>query len=101
MSIHPINFMGNNDIAVIYKMRNMNNLTTYCNYQNNQKLINYKLLKTGGNDPTMSKAMRYSKYVNNASGQRVFYPQYVEALMNSINPPTNNVNSSSYKGATC
>ena len=41
----------------------INNLTKMCDCLNGQKLINYKIAKTGGNDPSISKAMRYSQYV--------------------------------------
>jgi hypothetical protein len=45
------------------KINKINNLTKMCNCSNAQKLINYNQLKTGGNDPSISKAMRYSQYV--------------------------------------
>lgn len=43
----------------------MNNLIRYCNCKNNEKLITYNQLKTGGNDPTMTKAMKISNYARN------------------------------------
>lgn len=46
-------------------MPNMNNLIRYCNCKNNEKLITYNQLKTGGNDPTMTKAMKISNYSRN------------------------------------
>jgi hypothetical protein len=34
-----------------------------CDCLNGEKLIQYNKLKTGGNDPSISKAMRYATYV--------------------------------------
>jgi hypothetical protein len=41
----------------------MNNLIRYCNRKNDEKLINYKQLKTEGNNPSITKAMRFSNIV--------------------------------------
>lgn len=43
----------------------MNNLIRYCNCKNNEKLITYNQLKTGGNDPSMTKAMKIANYAKN------------------------------------
>lgn len=64
----------------------MNNLTTLCDYLNGQKLINYNLLKTGGNDPSMTKAMKYSTYVKNSRSQSISKP------VNNTNPQNNQYN---------
>lgn len=40
-----------------------NNLSKMCDCLNGEKLIQYNKLKTGGNDPSISKAMRYATYV--------------------------------------
>lgn len=45
-----------------------NDLQKYCEYQNCQKQVVYSQVKTGGNDPSISKRMRYSQYVRNFSG---------------------------------
>ena len=42
---------------------NMNNLITYCNEKTCEKNILYNKLKTGTNDPSLSKAMQYSQYL--------------------------------------
>jgi len=55
---------------------NLNNLTTYCNTVNNKKLIRYNKLVTGGNDPSISKAMRYSQYVKTTRTSSVTASQY-------------------------
>jgi hypothetical protein len=44
----------------------MNNLIAYCNRKNDEKLITYKQLKTEGNDPTMTKAMKIANYARNS-----------------------------------
>ena len=41
-----------------------NDLQKYCEYQNCQKQVLYNKLKTGGNDASISKRMRYAQYVN-------------------------------------
>ena len=41
----------------------MNNIITYCNAKTCEKNIEYNKLKTGTNDPSLSKAMRYSQYL--------------------------------------
>jgi hypothetical protein len=58
----------------------INDLKKMCDCLNGQKLIDYKLAKTGGNDPTLSKAMRYSQYVKNSRSQNVSYTQYYNFL---------------------
>jgi len=40
----------------------------------NKNCIQYNTLKTGGNDPSISKAMRYSQLVNNYSYRNVETP---------------------------
>ena len=47
-----------------------------CDCLNGQKLIDYKKVKTGANDPTLTKAMRYSQYVKYSRSQNVSYTQY-------------------------
>jgi hypothetical protein len=41
-----------------------NDLQKYCAYQNCQKQVLYKKLKTGGNDVSISRRMRYAQTVN-------------------------------------
>ena len=41
-----------------------NDLQKYCEYQNCQKQVLYKKLKTGGNDASISCRMRYAQTVN-------------------------------------
>ena len=66
---------------------NLNNLTTYCNTVNNKKLIQYNKLVTGGNDPSISKAMRYSQYVKYSKTRaNISYTQYYNLLGS---PPPN------------
>ena len=48
---------------VMYGARS-NDLQKYCEYQNCQKQVLYKKLKTGGNDASISKRMRYAQYVH-------------------------------------
>ena len=48
---------------VMYGAR-CNDLQKYCAYQNCQKQVLYKKLKTGGNDVSISRRMRYSQTVN-------------------------------------
>ena len=45
-----------------------NDLKKYCEWANCQKQVAYSQVKTGGNDPSISKRMRYSQYVRNYSG---------------------------------
>lgn len=58
----------------------INDLKKMCDCLNGQKLIDYKKVKTGGNDPTLSKAMQYSQYVKNSRSQNVSYTQYYNFL---------------------
>ena len=44
-----------------------NDLQKYCEWANCQKQVTYNRLKTSSNDPSVSKRMRYSQYVNSAS----------------------------------
>jgi hypothetical protein len=57
--------------------------------------VSFKLINTSGNEPKISKAMRFSQYVNNTKGfknvQRMSYAQYVEKygpLEFPLVPPT-------------
>lgn len=59
---------------------NLNNLTTYCNTVNNKKLIQYNKLVTSGNNPSISKAMRYSQYVKSSKTMQVTINQYYNML---------------------
>jgi hypothetical protein len=42
----------------------MNDITKYCACISAQKAAEYKQLKTGGNDPSISQRMRYSQRIN-------------------------------------
>ena len=59
---------------------NLNNLTTYCNTVNNKKLIQYNKLVTSGNDPSISKAMRFSQYVKSSKTKQVTISQYYNMM---------------------
>ena len=59
---------------------NLNNLTTYCNTVNNKKLIQYNKMVTSGNDPSISKAMRYSQYVKSSKTKQVTISQYYNMM---------------------
>jgi uncharacterized protein (DUF1697 family) len=72
----------------------MNNIIKYCQ---NIPLVKYSKLVTGGNDPTITTRMKYSKYVNNSRPSRLvsvpinytnqtnlFIEQYI-LLHNNIN----------------
>lgn len=48
---------------VMYGARS-NDLQKYCEYQSCQKQVLYNKLKTGGNDASISKRMRYAQTVN-------------------------------------
>ena len=43
----------------------MESLIRYCNCKKNEKLIAYNQLKTGGNDPTLTKTMKTAYYAKN------------------------------------
>ena len=58
----------------------INNLSKMCDCLNGQKLINYNKVKTGGNDPTISKAMAYSQYIRTSQSKSVSYTQYYSFL---------------------
>jgi hypothetical protein len=47
----------------------INNLKKMCDCLNGEKLVIYNQLKTGGNDPTITKAMQYSTYVKTSRSQ--------------------------------
>ncbi len=49
--------------SVMY-WKNSNDLQKYCAYQNCQKQVLYKNLKTGGNDTSISCRMKYAQTVN-------------------------------------
>lgn len=52
-------------------MNSMNNIDEICRQQNCTN-IQYNKLVTSGNDPSITKAMRYSQYVQNANPKRVY-----------------------------
>jgi hypothetical protein len=56
----------------------------YTSYGNNGCLVNYKkMVSSGGNDPTISKAMRYSQYVRSSRSQPVSYSQYSQMFLHT------------------
>ena len=57
---------------------NLNNLTKLCDYLNGQKVIEYNKLKTGMNDPKLSKAMQYSSYIKTSRSRSIIYNQNVQ-----------------------
>uniref|UniRef100_A0A6C0I582 Uncharacterized protein n=1 Tax=viral metagenome TaxID=1070528 RepID=A0A6C0I582_9ZZZZ len=44
----------------------MFNIFDYCNKKKCMQKVEYNKLATGGNEPRMTKAMRYAQYVRNA-----------------------------------
>lgn len=48
----------------------MNNIFKFCEKKKCERLVQYNKLKTGGNDPNMSKNMLYAQSVNNYSSSR-------------------------------
>ena len=51
------------DYMYIIKMPRMFSIIKFCQEKECQRQIEYKQLKTGGNDPSISNKMRYSQYV--------------------------------------
>ena len=62
--------------------KNVFDIIKYCNEKNCEK-AKYAKLVTGGNDPSITKAMKYSQYVNNSKSGSVLYK------VNNPDPPTN------------
>ena len=58
----------------------INNLKKMCDCLNNEKLIIYNKLKTGGNDPTVTKAMQFSAYIKSSRSKNIMYTQYYQSL---------------------
>ena len=58
----------------------VNNLSKMCDCLNGQKQIEYKKVKTEGNDPTISKAMQFSAYIKNSRSRNIMYAQYHQSL---------------------
>ena len=56
MSSHPVCSNSN-------QLCNFNDLVKYCGCRSAMKLVTYKKLKTGINDPAISQRMRYSQIV--------------------------------------
>ena len=67
-------------------MPNMFDIVRSCELQKQQKQqnlcgpVNYSKLVTGGNDPSISKAMRYSQYVQNAKPHTEYATSAAERL---------------------
>ena len=57
---------------------NMNNIIKYCNCKQNVANIGYNKKVTGGNDPRISKRMRYSQLINSSTPKTVNYRKYIE-----------------------
>lgn len=55
----------------------MDNIMKYCQQKKCSQTIEYNKLVTSGNNPSISKRMRYSQYVNNTNPNKIYYPQYV------------------------
>ena len=55
-------------------------LKQMCDCLNNEKLIIYNKLKTGGNDPTVTKAMQFSAYIKSSRSKNIMYTQYYQSL---------------------
>ena len=58
----------------------INDLKKMCDCLNGQKLIDYKQVKTGANDPTLTNAMRFSAYIKNSRSRNIMYTQYYQSL---------------------
>jgi len=69
----------------------MNNIMKYCQNQKCLQTIEYNKLKTSGNDPSVTKRMRYSQYVNTIQPRTLSYAKYVELYgipqQKPYNPP--------------
>jgi predicted GIY-YIG superfamily endonuclease len=44
-------------------------LKKYCEQANCKKMVIYSQVKTGGNDPSISKKMQYARYVRGPTGK--------------------------------
>jgi len=44
-----------------------NDLDKYCAYQNCQKQVQYNKLKTGVNDPSITRRMKFARRINDAN----------------------------------
>jgi len=53
------------DLVENLQLARTNNIQKYCSIANCLKQIQYVPLQTGGNDPSITKAMRFSQYVRN------------------------------------
>ena len=53
-------------------MPTMFDIVKSCDQKNTCVPVNYSKIVTGGNDPRMTKSMRYAQYVNNAKPKKVF-----------------------------
>jgi hypothetical protein len=54
----------------------MNTIMQYCQNKQCEKVIGYNKLKTASNDPSISKKMRYSQYVNQTPYRTVSYTTF-------------------------
>jgi len=57
-----------------------NNITTYCNAQQNFNNIAYLKAKSSGNDPTISKAMRYAEYVRSHKSTPIINYKFIKPI---------------------
>jgi len=57
-------------------MPGLNNLIQYCNCQRAKQAAEYIQVKTGGNDPTISKRMLYSQYIKSSRSRQVMYKDW-------------------------
>ena len=54
----------------------MNNLIQFCNCQRAKHAAEYKQVKTGANDPTISRRMLYSQYIRSSRSRQVMYSDW-------------------------
>jgi hypothetical protein len=52
----------------MFRMQYSNDLQKYCEQSKCRQLIEYTKVKTGGNDPSISKKMQYARYVRGSTG---------------------------------
>lgn len=65
-------------------MYTMFNIIRYCEAQKNNKCVNnYSNLKTAGNDPSITKKMRYSQISRNGKYKTITRRQEIEPSVNS------------------
>ena len=71
----------------------MFDITKACELQNSCTPVNYNKVVTGGNDPSITNAMRYSQYVRNSKPRTVYSSD--AQLKNTIHKPVTIANPAS------